>query len=75
MSSSEVRGGIGPGSWYVCVNVCRRVVEHGMYMKHCKVEVYLMDFKLSFHPHYDKVATKSYSKGDTVGEFVCVLAC
>jgi len=39
-----------------------------MYMKHCKVEVYLMEFKLSIPPHYDQVTSKPFSKGDTVGK-------
>ena len=51
---------------FVCA--CRRVVEHGMYMKHCKVEVYLMEFKLSIHPRYDQVTSKPFSKGDSVGK-------
>ena len=55
----------------VCIYVPRKVVEHGLYMKHCKVEVYLMDFKLSLHPNYETISTKSFSRGDTVG--VCYI--
>ncbi|CAH3164466.1 unnamed protein product [Porites evermanni] len=45
----------------------RKVVEHGMYLKSCKVEVYLMEFKLSQHSDPDTLIPKKFSKGDTVG--------
>jgi len=48
----------------------RKVVEHGMYVKNCKVEVYLMEFKLSQHSDPETLVTKQFSKGDTVGEFL-----
>ena len=47
--------------------VCRRVVEQGMYRKHCKVEVYLMEFKLSIHPVNDQFVSRVFSMGNTVG--------
>ena len=47
----------------------RTVVEYGLYMKHCKVEVYLLNFKLSLHPKLSETITKSFSRADTVGEF------
>ena len=47
----------------------RKVVEHGLYVKHCKVEVYLVEFKLALHPEVDVVHTKKFSRVDTVGEY------
>ena len=46
----------------------RKVVEHGMYVKSCKVEVYLLGFKLSRHSDSQTLVTRQFSKGDTVGE-------
>ncbi|CAI8056970.1 Ubiquitin carboxyl-terminal hydrolase 4 [Geodia barretti] len=48
--------------------VARTVVEYGLYMKHCKVEVYLLNFKLSLHPKLSETVTKSFSRADTVAE-------
>ena len=50
----------------------RRVVEHGLYVRRCKVEVYLWEFKLALHPDVDSVKTKKFSRADTVGECICV---
>ena len=47
----------------------RKVVEHGMYVRHCKVEVYLMELKLCQKSEQDKVVVKHFSKGDSLGEF------
>ena len=59
-------------SWYGIEEtsrpVPRRVVEHGLYVKHCKVEVYLVKFKLALHPEVDSTVTKKFSREDTVGE-------
>ena len=64
-------------SWYsVAQNsrpLARKVVEHGMYMKHCKVEVYLLEFKLSLHPNLNNAKTKSFSRADTVGDLEAAL--
>jgi len=46
---------------------CRKVVEHGLYMKHCKVEVYLLEFKLYLHPKANETVVKSFSRASTVG--------
>ena len=51
----------------VCVCVCRKVVEHGLYMKHCKVEVYLLKFKVCLHPKLNEPVNKSFSRADTIG--------
>ena len=42
-------------------------MEHGLYMKHWKVEVYLLEFKLSLHPKLNEPVTKSFSRADTIG--------
>ena len=47
--------------------MCRKVVEHGLYMKHCKVEVYLLEFKLYLHPKANETVVKSFSRASTVG--------
>ena len=59
-------------SWYgieeLSRPIPRRVVEHGLYVKHRKVEVYLVEFKLALHPDVDIVKSKKFSRADTVGE-------
>ena len=44
----------------------RRVVGYCLYMKHSKVEVYLLDFKLCIHPKLSEHTVKSFSKADTI---------
>ena len=44
----------------------RRVMEHGLYMKHCKVEVYLLELKLSMYKS-NEVITRQFSRVSTVG--------
>ena len=57
-------------SWYgLSTNsrpIARNVVEHGMYMKHLKVEVHLLEFKLSLHPNLNVSKSRSFSRADTV---------
>lgn len=57
-------------SWYGLSQnsrpLARKVVEHGMYMKHCKVEVYLLEFKLCVHPNFNNIKPRSFSRADTV---------
>ena len=59
-------------SWYGVTSdqhaLPRKVVEHGMYVKNFKVEVYLMEFKLSQHSDPNTLIPKQFSRGDTVGE-------
>ena len=61
-------------SWYGIEEssrqIPRRVVEHGLYVRHLKVEVYLMEFKLALHPDVDSVKSKKFSRADTVGECI-----
>jgi ubiquitin carboxyl-terminal hydrolase 4/11/15 len=57
-------------SWYGLEEqstvIARKVVEHGMYMRHCKVEVYRLEFKLTIYPNIDDFKYHSFSQGDTV---------
>ena len=65
---------LGPMSFLcvcVCVCACRKVVEHGLshglYMKHCKVEVYLLEFKLCLHPKLNEPVNMTFSRAETIG--------
>ncbi|XP_078270332.1 ubiquitin carboxyl-terminal hydrolase 4 isoform X1 [Rhinoraja longicauda] len=57
-------------SWYACIEgqepIVRKVVEHGMFVKHCKVEVYLLELKLCENNNMDNVVTRHFSKADTI---------
>ncbi|KAL0978331.1 hypothetical protein UPYG_G00169110 [Umbra pygmaea] len=57
-------------SWYGCLEgqqpIVRKVVEHGMFVKHCKVEVYLLELKLCENDNMDHVVTRHFSKADTI---------
>ena len=46
----------------------RKVIEQGMFVKHCKVEVYLLELKLCHNRDLDHVITEHFSKADTIGE-------
>ncbi len=43
-------------------------MEYGLYMKHCKVEVYLLEFKICIHPNLNDIKKREFSRADTVGE-------
>ena len=49
--------------------VARTVVEHGMFVKHCKVEVYKVEFLLSDHANPEKTVKKRFSKADTLCKY------
>jgi len=57
-------------TWYGTVDgqepIARKVIEQGMFVKHCKVEVYMMDLKLCENEHMDNVITKQFSRADTI---------
>ncbi|XP_051976317.1 ubiquitin carboxyl-terminal hydrolase 15-like isoform X1 [Xyrauchen texanus] len=57
-------------SWYGLTDgqepIARKVVEQGMFVKHCKVEVYLTELKLCEDSNIDNVITKRFSKADTI---------
>uniref|UniRef100_A0A3Q2P0Q1 ubiquitinyl hydrolase 1 n=1 Tax=Fundulus heteroclitus TaxID=8078 RepID=A0A3Q2P0Q1_FUNHE len=57
-------------SWYSCLEgqrpIVRKVVEHGMFVKHCKVEVYLLELNLCENDNMENVITRYFSKADTI---------
>ncbi|KAG9335217.1 hypothetical protein JZ751_005572, partial [Albula glossodonta] len=57
-------------SWYGLMDsqepIARKVVEQGMFVKHCKVEVYLTELKLCEDSNMDNVVTRRFSKADTI---------
>ncbi|XP_062923797.1 ubiquitin carboxyl-terminal hydrolase 4 isoform X1 [Mobula hypostoma] len=57
-------------TWYGCIEgqepIVRKVVEHGMFVKNCKVEVYLLELKLCENNNMDNVVTRHFSKADTI---------
>ncbi|XP_051544644.1 ubiquitin carboxyl-terminal hydrolase 15-like isoform X3 [Myxocyprinus asiaticus] len=57
-------------SWYGLTDgqepIARKVVEQGMFVKHCKVEVYLTELKLCEDSNMDNVVTRKFSKADTI---------
>ena len=57
-------------SWYGLLEqstvIARKVVVHGIYIKHPKVEVYLLEFKLTIHPDIDTSKLHSFSREDTI---------
>uniref|UniRef100_A0A671TR01 Ubiquitin carboxyl-terminal hydrolase n=1 Tax=Sparus aurata TaxID=8175 RepID=A0A671TR01_SPAAU len=57
-------------SWYGLKEgqepIARKVVEQGMFVKHCKVEVYLTELKLCEDSNMDNVITRRFSKADTI---------
>jgi len=46
--------------------IARKVVEHGMFIKHCKVEVYFIEFRLAENSDLEEVIKKKFSKSDTL---------
>lgn len=46
-----------------------QVVEQGMFVKHCKVEVYLTELKLCENGNMNNVVTRRFSKADTIGVY------
>ncbi|XP_073086683.1 ubiquitin carboxyl-terminal hydrolase 4 isoform X10 [Manis javanica] len=59
-------------TWYGCVEgqqpIVRKVLEHGLFVKHCKVEVYLLELKLCENGDPTKVLSCHFSKADTIGD-------
>ncbi|NXE27347.1 UBP4 hydrolase, partial [Ardeotis kori] len=57
-------------AWYGCVEgqqpIVRKVVEYGLFVKHYKVEVYLVELKLCESSDPDNVVSCHFSKADTV---------
>ncbi|XP_043093156.1 ubiquitin carboxyl-terminal hydrolase 15-like isoform X6 [Puntigrus tetrazona] len=57
-------------SWYGLKEgqqpIARKVVEQGMFVKHCKVEVYLTELKLCEDSNMENVISRRFSKADTI---------
>uniref|UniRef100_A0A4W3HGW8 Ubiquitin carboxyl-terminal hydrolase n=1 Tax=Callorhinchus milii TaxID=7868 RepID=A0A4W3HGW8_CALMI len=58
-------------SWYGLLEshepIARKVhMEQGMFVKHCKVEVYLTELKLCENGNMNNVVTRRFSKADTI---------
>uniref|UniRef100_A0A674G7I5 Ubiquitin carboxyl-terminal hydrolase n=1 Tax=Taeniopygia guttata TaxID=59729 RepID=A0A674G7I5_TAEGU len=57
-------------AWYGCIDgqqpIVRKVVEYGLFVKHYKVEVYLLELKLCESSDPDNVINCHFSKADTV---------
>ncbi|XP_077689807.1 ubiquitin carboxyl-terminal hydrolase 15 isoform X5 [Eretmochelys imbricata] len=57
-------------SWYTLMEgqepIARKVVEQGMFVKHCKVEVYLTELKLCENGNMNGIVTRRFSKADTI---------
>ena len=64
-------------SWYGLTSksraIARKVVEHGLYMKHLKVEVYLLEFKLAIYPNISDFKYHGFSRIDTIGDLEAVM--
>ena len=64
-------------SWYglTCNSkaIVRKVAEHGMYMKHMKVEVYLLKFNLVVHPNLEDFKPYEFSQADTIGDLETII--
>lgn len=45
-----------------------QVVEYGLFVKHCKVEVYLLELKLCENSDPTNMLSCHFSKADTIGE-------
>lgn len=57
-------------SWYGTVAgqepIVRKVIEQGVFVKHCKVEVYLMELKLCENSDTTNVVSHLFSRADTI---------
>ncbi|XP_009991770.1 PREDICTED: ubiquitin carboxyl-terminal hydrolase 4 [Chaetura pelagica] len=57
-------------TWYGCIEeqqpIVRKVVEYGLFVKHYKVEVYLLELKLCESSDPDNVISCHFSKADTI---------
>lgn len=42
-----------------------------MFVKHCKVEVYLLELNLCENDNMENVITRHFSKADTIGKNYC----
>ncbi|XP_069693943.1 ubiquitin carboxyl-terminal hydrolase 15-like isoform X2 [Periplaneta americana] len=63
--------------WYGTVNsrtaISRQVIEYGVFVKHYKVEVYLLQLRLCKDFNLESETTQKFSKGDTIGTIESVM--
>ncbi|KAL3853771.1 hypothetical protein ACJMK2_017284 [Sinanodonta woodiana] len=48
--------------------IARKVIQHGLFVRHCKVEVYYLDLKLCENSQPDKQILKQFSRTDTIDD-------
>jgi len=53
--------------------IARKVVEHGMFVKHCRVEVYKNDFLLAENSNLTNTIKKKFSKADTMEDVITTM--
>ncbi|XP_028401307.1 ubiquitin carboxyl-terminal hydrolase 15-like [Dendronephthya gigantea] len=53
--------------------IARQVVEHGMFVKHCKVEVYLVELKLCHNSDMETCQIRPFSRADNIGHVESVM--
>ena len=51
----------------------RRVIEQGMFVKHTKVEVYLLELKLCLYSKLEHLVAEKFSRAQTIGKVVLLL--
>jgi hypothetical protein len=49
------------------------VIEQGMFVKHCKVEVYLLEIKMCENSNLEKIINNSMSRADTIGKALLIV--
>lgn len=58
--------------WYSITDgqsaIGRKVIELGLFVKHRKVEVYLMNLKLCTYRNTEHIVTEEFSRVDTLGK-------
>ena len=48
--------------------VARKVIDSGMFVKHCKIEVYFMELKLAENSSMNDVRSAKFSRNDTLSK-------
>ena len=47
--------------------VARKVIDSGMFVRHCKIEIYFMELKLAENSTLDDVRSAKFSRNNTFG--------
>lgn len=59
--------------WNYCFFIyvfCLQVVEYGLFVKYCKVEVYLLELKFCENSDFINVLSCYFSKVDIIGKYL-----